>query len=110
MRSIVTSVLRLLYHVIMTVLVSTNCLFTFTISYVQLSQVDTTLSSTPVGPNKDNLLSLKSDIEELISLTKESLQSLEGNNAGDKGEDEDLDDKIEDSLDKEYALFKVCLR
>lgn len=60
-----------------------------------------------MGPNRDNLLSLKSDIEELISLTKESLQSLEENNTEDKDEDEDSDDKTEDPLDKEYALFKV---
>lgn len=78
--------------------------------HVQLLQVDTTLSTTPDGPDRDNLLSLKSDIEELISLTKESLQSLEGNNAGDDDSlDEDSDDKEEDPMDKEYALFKVCL-
>ncbi|EFN81050.1 zinc finger CCCH-type with G patch domain-containing protein [Harpegnathos saltator] len=75
----------------------------------QLSQVNATLTSTPVGSNRDNLLSLKSDIEELISLTKESLQSLEGNNAEEKGENEDPDDKMEDPLDKEYALFKAEL-
>ncbi|XP_014473719.1 PREDICTED: zinc finger CCCH-type with G patch domain-containing protein [Dinoponera quadriceps] len=76
---------------------------------VQLSQVDTTLSSTPIGPNRDNLLSLKSDIEELISLTKESLQSLERNNIESKDEDEDSNSKIQDPLDKEYALFKAEL-
>ncbi|XP_032676038.1 zinc finger CCCH-type with G patch domain-containing protein [Odontomachus brunneus] len=76
---------------------------------VQLSQVNTTLSATPMGSNRDSLLSLKSDIEELISLTKESLQSLEENNAEDRGEDEDSDDKTEDPLDKEYALFKAEL-
>lgn len=76
---------------------------------MQLSQVDTTLSTTPEGPDRDNLLSLKSDIEELISLTKESLQSLEGNVEEDDDdiEYEDGDDIIEDPLDKEYALFKV---
>jgi len=69
--------------------------------------VDTTLSITPKGPDRDNLLSLKSDIEELISLTKESLQRLEGNDADKKIDDEESDE-AEDSLDKEYALFKVC--
>jgi len=68
--------------------------------------VDTTLSITPKGPDRDNLLSLKSDIEELISLTKESLQRLEGNDADKKIDDEESDE-AEDSLDKEYALFKV---
>ncbi|XP_071578322.1 zinc finger CCCH-type with G patch domain-containing protein isoform X1 [Temnothorax nylanderi] len=74
----------------------------------QLSQVDTTLSTTPKGPDRDNLLSLKSDIEELISLTKESLQTLEGD-VENKNEDDNPDDKIKDLLDKEYALFKAEL-
>lgn len=71
-----------------------------------------TLSVTQKGPERENLLSLKSDIEELISLTRESLQSLEGNNSENKDEhDENEDsDNTEDPLDKEYALFKVCLR
>ncbi|XP_011332346.2 zinc finger CCCH-type with G patch domain-containing protein isoform X2 [Ooceraea biroi] len=73
----------------------------------QLSQVDTTLSATPKGPDRDNLLSLKSDIEELISLTRESLRSLEGNE--DKKNDDEEFDEEEDPLDKEYALFKAEL-
>lgn len=73
--------------------------------------MDTTLSATPKGPERENLLSLKSDIEELISLTNESLQSLEGNNAENEDEDKNEDsDNTEDPLDKEYALFKVCPR
>lgn len=64
---------------------------------------------TPNGPDRDNLLSLKSDIEELISLTRESLQSLEGDNGENTNEDEDFDDDTQDPLDKEYALFKVCM-
>ncbi|XP_020287630.1 zinc finger CCCH-type with G patch domain-containing protein [Pseudomyrmex gracilis] len=75
----------------------------------QLLQVDTTLSITPNGPDRDNLLSLKSDIEELISLTRESLQSLEGDNDENANEDEDFDDDTQDPLDKEYALFKAAL-
>ncbi|KAH0951498.1 hypothetical protein HN011_002974 [Eciton burchellii] len=75
---------------------------------IQLSQVDTTLSITPKGPDRDNLLSLKSDIEELISLTKENLQRLEGNDTNKKNDDEESDE-AEDSLDKEYALFKAEL-
>jgi len=71
--------------------------------------VDTTLSITPKGPDRDNLLSLKSDIEELISLTKENLQRLEGNDTNKKNDDEESDE-AEDSLDKEYALFKVHFR
>jgi len=74
--------------------------------------VDTTLSATPTGPERENLLSLKSDIEELIYLTRESLQSLEKNNAENKDEDDENkdSDNTEDPLDKEYALFKVCSR
>lgn len=72
--------------------------------------MDTTLSATPIGSDRDNLLSLKSDIEELISLTKESLQNLEGNDTISKNRDENSDDETEDLLDKEYALFKVCLK
>lgn len=67
--------------------------------------MDTTLSTTPKGPDRDNLLSLKSNIEELISLTKESLQSLEGNVDNEKNHD----DKTKDLLDREYALFKAEL-
>lgn len=69
--------------------------------------MDTTLSTTSRGPDRDNLLSLKSDIEELISLTKESLQSLEGDE--ENKNNDNPDDKMEDLLDREYALFKVCL-
>ncbi|KYN35793.1 Zinc finger CCCH-type with G patch domain-containing protein, partial [Trachymyrmex septentrionalis] len=71
-----------------------------------LSQVDATLSTTPKGPYRDNLLSLKSDINELIFLTKESLQSLEENV---ENTNEDPDDKTEDLLDKEYVFFKAEL-
>lgn len=86
-------------------------MFTQYYTFLQLSQVDTTLSATPVGPDRDNLVSLKSDIEELISLTKESLQSLEdGSINKNRDEDSDNDDKTESLLDKEYALFKVCFK
>lgn len=77
---------------------------------MQLSQIDVTLSATSIGPDRDNLLSLKSDIEELISLTKENLQNLEGSDIINKNRDENSDDETENLLDKEYALFKVCLK
>lgn len=72
---------------------------------IQLSQVDTTLSTMLKGPDRDNLLRLKSDIEELISLTKESLQSLEEDVENTNKDD----DKTEDLLDREYVLFKAEL-
>ncbi|KYQ46904.1 Zinc finger CCCH-type with G patch domain-containing protein [Trachymyrmex zeteki] len=73
----------------------------------QLSQVDATLSTTPKGPYRDNLLSLKSDIKELIFLTKESLQSLE--DVENTNEDDNPDDKTEDLLDREYIFLKAEL-
>jgi len=42
-------------------------------------------------------------------LTKESLQRLEENDTDKKNDDEELDE-AEDSLDKEYALFKVYFK
>ncbi|KYM85601.1 Zinc finger CCCH-type with G patch domain-containing protein [Atta colombica] len=74
----------------------------------QLSQVDATLSTTPKGPYRDNLLSLKSDINELIFLTKESLQNLE-ENVENTNENDNPDDKTEDLLDREYVFFKAEL-
>lgn len=59
------------------------------------------LSANPKGPDRDNLLSLQSDIQELINLTKENLESLE------KEENDDSTNEENDPLDREYALFKV---
>ncbi|XP_015602108.1 zinc finger CCCH-type with G patch domain-containing protein [Cephus cinctus] len=73
----------------------------------QLSQVQVALSATGKGPDKDNLLSLQSDIQELISLTKDSLQSvLEGKN---NDQSKKFTDENDDPLAKEYALFKAEL-
>lgn len=84
--------------------------FTYRLNILlQLSQVDTTLSTMPKGSDRDNLLSLKSDIEELISLTRESLRNLEGD-VENKNEDNNFDDETENLLDREYAMFKVCLK
>lgn len=60
----------------------------------------TTLANTEKGPDRDNLVSLESDIEELINLTKESLDSLENGTSSNHDND---DDPFAD----EYALFKV---
>lgn len=67
----------------------------------QLSQVQIALSANPKGPDRDNLLSLQSDIQELINLTKENLESLE------KEENDDSTNEENDPLDREYALFKA---
>ncbi|XP_051167034.1 zinc finger CCCH-type with G patch domain-containing protein [Leptopilina boulardi] len=69
----------------------------------QLSQVEIALSTTPKGPDKDNLLSLQSDIQELINLTKENLESLE------TVENKKDENSTNDPLDREYALFKAEL-
>ncbi|KAL6255020.1 hypothetical protein P5V15_013354 [Pogonomyrmex californicus] len=69
----------------------------------QLSQVNITLSTMPKGLDRDNLLNLKSDIEELIFLTKESLQNLERNV---EYNIEDSDDP-DDFLDRECVLLKT---
>ncbi|XP_078045261.1 zinc finger CCCH-type with G patch domain-containing protein [Augochlora pura] len=77
----------------------------------QLAQVQATLSSTAEGPDRENLLSLKSDIEELINLTKESLQSIEsGDTENDSSTEVISDDDDDDPLAKEYALFKAALK
>lgn len=75
-----------------------------------MSQVQLALSATAEGHDKDNLLSLQSDIQELISLTKESLKSAEGKDTS-ENEDDGLSDSEEDNEDDamaaEYAMFKV---
>ncbi|XP_031849475.1 zinc finger CCCH-type with G patch domain-containing protein [Nomia melanderi] len=75
----------------------------------QLAQVQATLSSTAEGTDRENLLSLQSDIEELINLTKESLQSIESGDTGNESSTEILSDDDNDPLAKEYALFKAEL-
>ncbi|KAG7208275.1 hypothetical protein KM043_014518 [Ampulex compressa] len=76
---------------------------------LQLAQVQTALSTTSKEPDRENLISLKSDIEELITLTKESLQNLKQSNEGSKTRDEDSDNEDDDPLAEEYALFKAEL-
>lgn len=49
------------------------------------------------GPDKDNLNSLKNDIEQLIKLTKESLDRIESSSS------QQNDNQIED----EYTVFQV---
>ncbi|XP_046417487.1 zinc finger CCCH-type with G patch domain-containing protein [Neodiprion fabricii] len=74
----------------------------------QLSQVQIALSISASDPDRDNLLSLRSDIQELIDLTKENLNSVgESGTIGDKRTDGAEQDA--DPLAKEYALFKAVL-
>lgn len=78
----------------------------------QLAQVQATLSVTTQEADRENLLSLQSDIQELITLTKKSLQGVETSSEDlddddDDDDDVEMDDDMEDPLEKEYALFKV---
>ncbi|KAG6801930.1 zinc finger CCCH-type with G patch domain-containing protein [Apis mellifera caucasica] len=79
----------------------------------QLAQVQATLSVTTQEADRENLLSLQSDIQELITLTKESLQGVETSSEDldddDDDDDVDGDDDMDDPLAKEYALFKAEL-
>ncbi|CAL7947940.1 unnamed protein product [Xylocopa violacea] len=83
-----------------------------------LAQVQVTLAVTTQEPDRENLLSLQSDIQELITLTKESLHDVETSSEDldddDDADDDDVDnddddDDIDDPLAKEYALFKAEL-
>ncbi|XP_011306166.1 zinc finger CCCH-type with G patch domain-containing protein isoform X2 [Fopius arisanus] len=82
----------------------------------QLSQVQLALSGTPTGTDRNNLLSLQSDIQELIALTKESLRSAEGKETSDNEDDglsddsQDNNDDDDDPMAKEYAIFKAELQ
>lgn len=64
----------------------------------QLSQVKLAVSATPSGSEKDDLIRLQTDIEELISLTKEQVNQNKTEEKSDGN-----------ALDKEYALFKLEL-
>lgn len=71
--------------------------------------MQTSLSATTERSDRDDLLSLKSDIQELINLTRESLQrveTIETVRPENGSEIESLSDG-DDPLAKEYALFKV---
>lgn len=82
-----------------------QCLFynTNNYAYFQLFQVQQALLSAD-GSDRNDLLSLQSDLQELIQLTKESVQGSEdvtahGSTNSNQGSKNDLDD--------EYDLFKV---
>lgn len=86
----------------------------------QLSQVQLAVAASPPGPDCDNLISLQSDIEELISLTRENLMSIQKQvkerglpaQAADVSHfDKGLSAQTgtADHFDKEYALLKAEL-
>nr|CAD7197923.1 unnamed protein product [Timema douglasi] len=76
----------------------------------ELSQVKLAVKASAPGPDKDNLVSLEGDIQELISLTKENLLSLEkqqtptSSSTGHCSKKQKVEDS--DPFAEEYALFK----
>jgi hypothetical protein len=68
-----------------------------------LSEVQLAVSASLPGPDRDNLISLQSHIEELITLTRENLTGLQ-NQANER---DLLQTGPGDQYDKEYALLKV---
>nr|CAD7568653.1 unnamed protein product [Timema californicum] len=79
----------------------------------KLSQVKLAVKASAPGPDKDNLVSLEGDIQELISLTKENLLSLEkqqtptSSSTGHCSKKQKVEES--DPFAEEYALFKAEL-
>ncbi|KAI4501267.1 hypothetical protein M0802_003640 [Mischocyttarus mexicanus] len=79
----------------------------------QLSQIVSALSMETKESEKNDLLNLKSNLQELINLTRENLEKLEGidNESANISESKDNDDDDandeNDPLANEYALFKA---
>ncbi|GFG29934.1 hypothetical protein Cfor_09951 [Coptotermes formosanus] len=73
--------------------------------FLMLSEVQLAVSASLPGPDRDNLISLQSHIEELITLTRENLTGLQ-NQANER---DLLQTGPGDQYDKEYALLKAEL-
>ena len=56
------------------------------------------------GPERDGLLSLQSDIKELIQLTKESLAESQETTS-----ELTSSERPTNTIDDQYDLFKVCI-
>lgn len=69
-----------------------------------MAQIKQALSSSQPSDDKADLYSLKDDLEELVALTKETLNTL--NQSSVEKPTPSLCSE-EDSFSKEYALFKV---
>ena len=69
---------------------------------LQLAQIQVAVAASSPGNDLDNLVSLQKDIEELITLTKENLSTLQ--NQASSSQD------AADEFDEQYALFKVSAR
>uniref|UniRef100_A0A0K8TBW0 C3H1-type domain-containing protein n=1 Tax=Lygus hesperus TaxID=30085 RepID=A0A0K8TBW0_LYGHE len=72
----------------------------------QLAQIDQALNSTNSTDEKNGLLSLKADLEELIALTKDQI-CQQTNNAEEPQTSKSADADDDDPFAKEYALFKA---
>lgn len=78
---------------------------------LQLSQIVSALSVETEESEKNDLLNLKSNLQELIDLTKENLEKLEGIGRTESPDIIEIFNSKEndktDRLANEYALFKV---
>jgi hypothetical protein len=90
-------------------------------SVSQLSQVQLAVAASPPGPDCDSLVSLQADIEELISLTRENLRSVQKQVDQRRLPTESADvsrcdegsltqTRTADHFDEEYGLLKVSQR
>lgn len=71
---------------------------------MQLLHVQQALQSNPTGQNRKDLLSLESNIKELLQLTKESTSDSNG-----AIKSTNCAEKASSSMDDEYALFMVII-
>ncbi|XP_066597078.1 zinc finger CCCH-type with G patch domain-containing protein isoform X2 [Prorops nasuta] len=76
----------------------------------QLAQVKQSLSITKNASDREELYNLQSQIEELIELTKESLQSVKDQNVCEEIPSTNFQDKSADPWADEYALFQKELQ
>lgn len=70
----------------------------------QLAQIKQALSTSQPSDDNTDLYSLKDDLEELVALTRETLNTLKQSNAEKTAPKKGLE---EDKFSEEYALFKV---
>ncbi|XP_063232196.1 zinc finger CCCH-type with G patch domain-containing protein [Bacillus rossius redtenbacheri] len=76
----------------------------------QLSQIELAVAASSPGPDRDNLVSLQADIQELIKLTNENVTSLQQQQNFSSPSHSAKKTKIEnDPFAEEYALFKAEL-
>lgn len=73
---------------------------------MQLHQVNATINAAPTASEKEVLSSLREDIVQLITLTKENLSELQSSSQNSQNAEANSEDDI---FAKEYALLKAEL-